>query len=69
MAHIAWGPNERYRLALGTVFLTVLVIGALFVWPTPYRYWSNGDRIYRQQRFTACFEYATDSGWSRPPKC
>ena len=55
-----WSPVQR----LGVWVAIALVL--LLVWPTRWRLIATDDRVYRVDRLTGCFQYATDSGWSRP---
>lgn len=70
MAHIIWGPKDRYHtplrpiILLGVVFAIALF--GLLVWPTRWVIASTSDRVYRVDRFTGCYQYTTDNGWSRP---
>ena len=66
-----WTPNRgggrMIRLALGLVLLLVPVFVAvfcLFVWPTPYRYHTTSDHVWRENRITGQL-YRTTWGEAR----
>ncbi len=69
MAHIVWGSGGKT-----TPLRPVFIIGALFlalcfgllIWPTRWEIASTSERVYRIDRFTGCYQFATDTGWSRP---
>ncbi len=61
--------NGRYIVRISLVALLLVAAFMLWVWPTPWRFFTTGDRVYRQERFTQCYSWATDTGWTRPPQC
>ena len=70
MAYIVWGPQDRWRTPVRPILVLGAVVAALLfgllVWPTRWWLVSSSGRVYRVDRFTGCYQYATDTGWSRP---
>lgn len=68
MPEVRWA-NGRYRLRPSILLWVLLAAFALWVWPTPYRYFVVGQTLFRQSRFTQCVSPLTPTGWTRPPAC
>jgi hypothetical protein len=51
---------------LAVVLATVVVLAfAALVWPTPYRYFGQGDHLVRINRATGSADQMTTEGWYR----
>lgn len=57
MTWLFTSPRRRWTILF-------LVLWALFVWPTPWRYESTGSHIVRINRFTQSYQFVTDRGLS-----
>lgn len=70
MAHVEWGPQGKFRTRVRPVIVLGIITGiflfGLLVWPTRWVIASSAERVYRVDRFTGCYQFATDTGWSRP---
>ena len=55
-------------MSLKSVMLTIVagalvILVALTIWPTAYRYHHDGERAYREHRITGDVYYLTTVGW------
>lgn len=70
MAHIVWDTTGRRIAPLRPVVLLVLAFTilccGLLIWPTRWVIVSSSTHVYRVDRLTGCYQFATDTGWSRP---
>lgn len=64
--------SKGMKVFWSTVVLVIVVLFAVLVWPTRYRYERSLKRsawpLVRIDRFTGSVEYLTDSGWERMDK-
>ena len=63
MGYRQWSAIHRlgFWVAVGLVLL--------LIWPTRWIIVSTSNRVYRIDRVTGCYQYATEQAWSRPWSC